>query len=74
MSTRHLGRLRVVVSKCNEDWFDLFGCDAEEDIQNDTEVMQSIIKGELKFFSLKVEVFDLTTLDEFEDYDALDSL
>ncbi|HDZ9326795.1 hypothetical protein D6V10_07345 [Vibrio cholerae] len=74
VSTRHLGRLRVVVSKCNEDWFDLFGCDAEEDIQNDTEVMQSIIKGELKFFSLKVEVFDLTTLDEFEDYDALDSL
>ncbi|HBC3404764.1 TPA: hypothetical protein KDY05_002039 [Vibrio parahaemolyticus] len=74
VSTRNLGRLRVVVSKCNEDWFDLFGCDAEEDIQNDTEVMKSIINGDLKFFCLKTEVFDLTTLDEFEDYDALDSL
>ncbi|MDW2323197.1 hypothetical protein R7127_23305 [Vibrio sp. 1159] len=74
VSTRNLGRLRVVVSKCNEDWFDLFGSDAEEDIQNDTEVMKSIINGDLNFFSLKTDVFDLTTLDEFEDYDALDSL
>ncbi|EGQ7973499.1 hypothetical protein I7Z51_002421 [Vibrio parahaemolyticus] len=72
--TRNLGRLRMVVSKCNEDWFDLFGCDAEEDVENDTEVMKAIIQGEIKFFCLKVEVFDLTTLDEFEDYDALKNL
>ena len=55
---RNLGRFKLVVSKTNCDWFDLFGCDDDEDMEGDNRVMQGIIKGEDKYFDLKVELFD----------------
>lgn len=56
---RSLGRLKLVVSKTNSDWFDLFGSNDEEDLEFDYRVMQGIINGGDKFFELKVELFDL---------------
>lgn len=55
---RELGRFKLVVSKTNCDWHDLFGCDSEEENESDYRVMQSIIRGEEKYFDLKVELFD----------------
>ncbi|WP_432782811.1 hypothetical protein [Vibrio parahaemolyticus] len=55
---RNLGRFKLVVSKTNCDWYDLFGCDDVDDMEGDNRVMQGIIKGEDKYFDLKVELFD----------------
>ncbi|CAH7364059.1 conserved hypothetical protein [Vibrio crassostreae] len=55
---RNLGRLKLVVSNTNCDWHDLFGCDDEDDMVSDYETMQAIIRGEEKYFDLKVELFD----------------
>ncbi|HFI9381201.1 TPA: hypothetical protein ACGSTL_001356 [Vibrio parahaemolyticus] len=63
---RDLGRFKLVVSKTNCDWYDLFGSDDEEDMVGDYRVMQGIINGEDKFFDLKVELFDRCA----EDFDS----
>lgn len=55
---RNLGRFKLVISKTNCDWHDLFGCDDEDDNAYDYETMQSIIRGDEKYFDLKVELFD----------------
>lgn len=65
---RVLGRFKLVVSKVHCEWFDLFCSDLEEDIECDTDTMKSIFDGKLKYFDLKIELFD--TLGE-EDDDAI---